>query len=378
MKTFLYNATLVSDGVLTEKQGVLVEDGVIVAITDTCPADAQKIDLDGDYLTPTFVDLHCHGGGGFEFYDATEEAIVGMCKMHAEHGTGVLYPTLSASNYETTYKSLEALEMFKDKAPIYIPGAHLEGPYLSPLMCGAQDPGIVRKPNEEEYRGLYERFGELISRWDYAPEEDENCRFAEFLSENGIVSSTAHSAAKYSHLLPAFEKGNRLVTHLFSCTSTVTREGGFRKLGVIETTFLLDDMYAEVIGDGCHLPAELMNMIYKIKGADKLCLITDAIRFAGIPAEDGTIWDAGGVPYLVEDGVAKLVDRSAFAGSIATTDVLLKRTVEAGIPLAQTVKMLTETPARVMGLDEYGRIAVGYRAVFNRVSPELAVTPLKP
>ena len=376
MKQYLYNGKPVSDGAITEGQGVLVENGVIVAITDTCPADAEKIDLQGDYLTPTFIDLHCHGGADCEFVDATEEAAIKIAQLHADHGTGVLYPTVSASTYEVTYNTLEVLEKVKDRLPLCVPGAHLEGPYLSPAMCGAQDPGIVRKPNEEEYRRLYERFGDLIARWDYAPEEDDDGAFLDFLNEKGILPSTAHSAAQYKHLLPAFEKGNRLVTHLYSCTSTITRESGFRKLGVIETAFLLEDMYAEVIGDGCHLPPELMRMIYKIKGADRLCLITDAIRFAGLPSEDGSVWDVGNVTYLVEAGVAKLSDRSAFAGSIATTDILLQRTVKAGIPLADTVKMLTETPARVSGLTEYGRIAVGYRAAFNRLDAELNVTPL--
>ena len=376
MKTYLCNATLISDGVVKKNQGVVVENGVIITLTDRCPDDAKMVDLGGDYLVPTFVDLHCHGGFGFEFVDATEEAVLEACKIHAAHGTGVLYPTVSASDYDTTYKTLETIEAVKDQMPLFIPGVHLEGPYLSPLMCGAQDPGIIRKPNEEEYRRLYERFGNLIARWDYAPEEDDDGKFLDFLNKKGITPSTAHSAAKYDDLLPAFEKGNRLVTHLYSCTSTITREGGFRKLGIVETTFLLKDMYAEVIGDGCHLPAELMAMVFTVKGADRLCLVTDAIRFAGLPSEDGAVWNVGNVTYLVEDGVAKLSDRSAFAGSIATTDTLLQRTVKAGIPFPDVVKMLTETPARVMGLKNYGKIAVGYRAAFNRITPDLAVTPL--
>ncbi|MBR7166107.1 MAG: amidohydrolase family protein, partial [Clostridia bacterium] len=260
------------------------------------------------------------------------------------------------------------------KSPLVIPGVHMEGPYLSPDMCGAQDPGIVRKPDPEEYRAIYNRFGKLIARWDYAPEMDENGEFGDFLQEVGITASTAHSAARYEHMLTALAKGNRLVTHLYSCTSTVTREAGFRKLGVIETAFLKDEIFVEAIGDGCHLPPELLTMIYQIKGAHRICLISDAIRFAGL-GDCANAWE-GKIPYVIEDGVAKLADRSAFAGSIATADQLLERTVRAGIPLKDVVTMLTATPAKVMGLREYGVIASGARALFSVIGEDLTVTKL--
>jgi N-acetylglucosamine-6-phosphate deacetylase len=170
-------------------------------------------------------------------------------------------------------------------------------------------------------------------------------------------------------MLAALAGGNRLVTHLYSCTSTITRHGGFRHLGVIESAYLLDDIYVEAIADGCHLPPELLRLIVKQKGVERVCLITDAIRFAG--RQSGEV--GGAVPYVIEDGVAKLADRSAFAGSIATVDVLIRRTVNAGISLAETVQMMTETPAKVMGLEGMGRIDKGYRAVFTILDRELCV-----
>ena len=272
MKLFIRAEEIVSHGKIWHNAGVIAEDGVILGIADACPADARLVEAEGKYLAPALIDLHCHGGAGYEFIDGTEESVMGALALHAKGGTGIMYPTVSAADYDTTYKALEALERIGDEAPVLVPGVHLEGPYLSPEMCGAQDPGIVRKPNPEEYRALYDRFGSLIARWDYAPEEDEGQAFARFLKEKGIVSSTAHSAAQYKHLKPAMELGNRLVTHLYSCTSTVVREDGFRKLGVIETAFLEEDMLVETIGDGCHLPPELLRMIFRIKGADRICL----------------------------------------------------------------------------------------------------------
>ena len=374
MKTYLKNARVLTDGAVRKETGVLCEDGAILALCDAAPADAEVRDLGGATLAPAFCDLHCHGGAGYEFIDATEEAVLAACRVHAEHGTGILYPTISAAPYDVTYRALETLERCREKAPLYIPGVHLEGPYLAPEMCGAQDTDVIRKPDPKEYHALWERFGGLIARWDYAPERDEDGAFAAFLREKGIVAATAHSAAQYSHMKAALEAGNRLVTHLYSCTSTVVREGGFRKLGVIESAFLEREITVETIGDGRHLPPELLRMIWQIKGADRTCLITDAIRFAGSTVE-GSVW-SGKIPYLIEDGVAKLADRSAFAGSIATADVLLREAVAAGIPLADAVTMLTSTPARAMGRKNCGSIAPGFEARFTVIGDDLSLQTL--
>lgn len=371
MKTYIKNARIITDGEIVENLGLIVENGKIVSLESECPDDCREIDLSGKYLSPGFIELHCHGGNGYEFIDGTEEAVLDACKLHAEHGTKVLYPTISATDYDTMYRALETIERIKDDMPLYIPGVHLEGPYLSPEMCGAQNGDIIRMPDAEEYNKLYDRFDSLIKRWDYAPEKDRDGKFLTFLTDHGIVPATAHSAAQYDDVASALEGGNRLVTHLYSCTSTVVREGGFRKLGIIESVFLLDEMYAEVIGDGCHLPAELLRMIYKIKGAERLCLISDAIRYAG--CDGSNLKYDGEIPYVIEDGVAKLADRSAFAGSIATADRLVKKTVEAGIPLPKVIQMLTQTPAQVMGLEAKGRIALGYDADFTVLDEDLNV-----
>ena len=158
----------------------------------------------------------------------------------------------------------------------------------------------------------------------------------------------------------AAKRGCRLVTHLYSCTSTIKREQGFRIAGVVEATYLTDEISAELIADGCHLPHELLRLAYKLKGPDKLAFVTDGMRAAGMNVEGE--FEIGGVPCIVEDNVAKLLDRSAFAGSIATTDRLVKTGVETGIPLTDTLKMMTETPARIMGLEKKGKIEVGYDA----------------
>lgn len=377
MVSIIKNARIVSDGKLLENQWIAVKDGMIEALlpaSGPIPGDAQIIDLKGNYLSPGWIDLHCHGAGGHEFIDGTKEAILSACNLHAAHGTRILYPTVSATDIPTIEKFLIALDACRQDADLIIPGAHLEGPYLAPEMCGGQDPQYITAPVEVDYQALIARFGDLITRWDYAPERDDG-RFQDALNAHGILGAIAHSAAEYDVVKRALENGCHLVTHLYSCTSTITRHQGFRHLGIIESAYLLDDMYVEAIADGCHLPAELMRLIVKGKGMEKVCLITDAIRHAGLTEITGQAGGTDSVPYIIEDGVAKLADRSAFAGSIATSDVLLRRTCKAGIPMPQVIRMMTKTPAEVMGLKEYGSIAPGYRACFTVFDENLDVQP---
>ena len=365
MKKIITDCRIVTDGKILDNIDIVVEDEKITALVPKGSVSGETVSLGGNYISSGFIDIHCHGGDGAEFIDGTVEAVKKACAIHRRHGTRVIYPTLSASDTATVVKALEAIEKAADKCDVIVAGVHLEGPYLSAQMCGGQDPDSVRPPDENEYEMLYERFGSLIKRWTYAPENDDG-KFVKFLKENGIVASMGHTAAEYCHVKAAFDGGCGLVTHLYSCTSTVTRKGGFRSLGVIESAFLIKDMFVEAIADGRHLPPELLKMIVSIKGAEKVCLITDAIRPGGLGDEfDGREYTDCPVPFVIEDGVAKLIDRSAFAGSIATADILLKTAVGAGISLPDSVRMLTETPAKAMSLESFGKIAEGYNAVFT-------------
>jgi len=143
--------------------------------------------------------------------------------------------------------------------------------------------------------------------------------------------------------------------------SMVRRINAFRYAGVVESAYLIDEMTVEIIADGKHLPASLLKLVYKIKGADKICLVTDSIRAAGMPDGEyiiGSLKDSQKV--VVEDGFAKLIDRSAFAGSVATTNLLVKTMKNlAEIPIHEAVKMVTLTPTRVMGIDnKKGSLAI--------------------
>jgi len=200
------------------------------------------------------------------------------------------------------------------------------------------------------------------------------------LRERGILGCIGHSNAIYKEVLAAYENGFIHITHLYSGMSMVRRINAFRYSGVVESAYLIDEMTVEIIADGKHLPASLLKLIYKIKGADKICLITDSMRAAGMPEGEyilGSLKD--GQKVIVEDGVAKLMDRSAFAGSVATSNRLVKTVVDlAEIPFHKAIKMVTLTPARVMKIDDKkGSLAVGKDAdivVFDKnINPLMVI-----
>ena len=351
---------------------VYVEGDKIACVSrDILPAE-REYDATGCCVSAGFIDMHTHGGGGNPFEGSVEQIVAG-CNFHLAHGTTAICPTVSAAPLADMARSVQNIKaaMADGRVKGTILGAHLEGPYLSRKQSGAQCADFITAPCEREYLPLLEEYGDVIARWSYAPENDEGQRFAKELAKYGVLAAAGHTDAIYDELKPAIEQGCRLITHLYSCTSTVTRDHGFRRLGVIETAFLEDDVDVEIICDGKHLPPELIKLIYKIKGAEHIALITDSLALAGTNQTHGFMQST---EFIIEDGVCKLMDRSAFAGSIATADRLVRVAVkEAGIPLADAVRMITATPARIMGLAQKGSIAPGMDADLVVFDEEIAV-----
>ncbi len=332
---------------------VYFEGGRIIEVTSAEYPVEEEYDMTGYYVSAGFIDIHTHGGGGYRFEGDVDE-IINACNFHLAHGTTSICPTVSADRFDIMAKAVENIEcaMADPRLKGTIIGAHMEGPYLSGKQAGAQCADFITPPIKEDYLPLIEKHAASIARWTYAPENDSEENFAQTLKEYGIVASAGHTDATYADMLRAAENGCRLVTHLYSCTSTITRDHGFRRLGVIETAYLLDDLYMEIICDGKHLPPELIRLIYKIKGPDRIILVTDSLALAGTEQTHGFMQNT---EFIIEDGVCKLMDRSAFAGSIATADRLIRVAVkEAGIALVDAVNMMTAVPATVMGLKNKG------------------------
>ena len=370
MRKILKNGTVITP-IRTEKDSsVIIEDGKIIAILpdsklQTYESD-QIIDVGGRYISPGFIDIHSHGGGGHDFMDGTVEAIVGAATSHVAYGTTTILPTTVTSTWDELDAMLEQFAKAQDEmvGGPNIAGVHLEGPYFSLEQKGAQDPRYIKDPDPREYERVAE-YSHLVKRWTIAPELPGALEMGRFLSERGILCSIGHSNAIYEEVVKAVESGYSLVTHLFSGMSMVRRINAYRYAGVVESALLLDDLTVELIADGVHLPKSLLQLTYKVKGPDKICLVTDSMRGAGMPEGDsilGSLTD--GQRVIIEDGVAKLPDRSAFAGSVCTADRLIRTMVyTADVPLVDAVRMATLTPAKVLQLDQQkGKLAPGMDA----------------
>ena len=340
---------------------VYLKDGKISEVTyGERPADVCY-DFTGSYLAPAFIDTHTHGSGGFAFADSSPEEVIKGCDFMLANGTVTVAPTISAERIEIVERSVKYISEAKrsGKAKGHILGAHLEGPYLSAKQCGAQCPTFITPPVYEDYKRICETYGEDVVRWTYAPENDEDGKFCKFLTERGVIASAGHTDATYDDMKLAIASGCNLVTHLYSCTSTITRSGGFRILGASEAANLHDEHTAEMITDGRHLPPELIRMIVKCKGVDRVTAVTDSMPVAGVDIKEGVCC---GTSFIVEEGVARLPDRSAFAGSIATGNRLLEVLVsECGFSYPDALKMLSLNAAKMHGLNK-GEIKAGLDA----------------
>jgi N-acetylglucosamine-6-phosphate deacetylase len=327
--------------------------------------DIKVIDLGGDFLSPGFIDLHCHGGGGHDFMDGTAEAFAGAGRMHLSHGTTCLFPTTLASTREALQRTIGAFREVKGtKGLPEFPGLHLEGPYFAMTQRGAQDPKYIRNPDRAEYVDFLE-YSEDIARWTLAPELPGALEMGKELVARGILPAIGHSDATYEKIAEAYENGFTLITHLYSGMSMVHRINAWRYAGVVESAYLIDGMAVEVIADGCHLPESLLRLICKIKRPDKICLVTDAMRAAGLPEGEYLLGGKmDGQKVLVRDGVAWTADGQSFASSVATAERLVKTMVTlAGVPVESAVAMMTSSPAMAMNIHgRKGSIVAGMDA----------------
>ncbi len=375
MRIQFVNARVITPEGIIEGGVVSVNDGKIEYIGTEEAFEIETIDAEGKYLLPGFIDIHCHGGGGYDFMDASPEEMLEISKYHLKHGTTTLVATTMTDTDEAIFAALERFGKLGDER-LTLHGVHLEGPWLSPLQCGAQDTSKMSKPSAEALESILERFP-FVERISLAPEVDPNYEVGLCGRKKGIVVAAAHTDCDFDTMLESVGKGYTLVTHLYSGMRGVVRINAYRVAGCIEAGLYDDRLTVEVICDGKHLPGSLLKLIYKCKGADRICLITDGIRGAGLP--EGTEFVSGrkcdGVPAVIEDGVGKMMDRQAFVGSVATTDRLLKNMCTLGAaPIEEVSKMMSATPARIMGYCDRGTIEVGKRADLVLVDESLNVT----
>lgn len=363
-RTWIGNGRLVLPDRIMEAGSVLIENGKITAIGTACPADAEQKDVKGAYILPGFIDIHVHGGGNADFMDGEPEAFAQAAKAHCAHGTTALCPTTMTCPDEFLEKTIDLFLEAKKQGTggAELLGLHLEGPFFSAASKGAQPVSQQRIPDEKTLNAILDRAQGTILRWDAAPELENMELFARVMKQRGVMASLAHSAATAGQAIEAFGWGFSHVTHFYNACTTFHKKNGIVYSGTVEATYITDDVTVELIGDGCHIPKESMLLAYKIKGADKICLITDAMRAAGTDDKESILGSKHcGVPVVVKDDVAQLTDLSSYAGSIATMDRCLRTAhVKYGIPLTDVSRMLSLTPARLVGVaDRKGSLELG-------------------
>lgn len=364
----IFNGKILTPGKVIAGGSILITGDIIAAVSadNIETEDAIEIDAGGKYISPGFIDIHVHGGGGYDFMDGNETAFLKIAEIHAQYGTTAMLPTTLTS---TTEEIIQTLNVYEDanrnntKGAQFL-GMHLEGPYLAMSQRGAQDPRYIRDPDPAEYEYISSHFP-CIKRWSAAPELTGAIEFGRYVQSKGILPALAHTDAIYEEVVNAFENGFTLATHFYSAMNGVTRRNAFRYAGVVESGYLIDEMDVEIIADGVHLPAPLLKLVHKIKGSEHTALITDAMRAAGTNATESFLGSMNNnFKVIVEDGVAKLPDRSSFAGSIATADRLVRTMIAIdGISLTDAIKMITHTPARILNIsDKKGALRAGMDA----------------
>ncbi len=363
MLTRIINGKIITNDQVILNGSLLIGDGKILEINKRDNEGSEIIDAGGHYVSPGFVDIHVHGGFGHDFMDNLPDGFLEIARFHARHGTTTMFPTtLSCEKSDL----LETLRVYEQAAQLNDNGAqfmgiHLEGPYLAMSQRGAQDPRFIRNPDPVEYAEILSQ-SKFIKRWSAAPELPGAIEFGKYMAARGVLPAIAHTDAVYEEVVEAYQAGYSLATHFYSAMSGVTRRNAFRYAGVVESAYLIDDMDVEIIADGKHLPAALLKLIYKIKGPKHIALITDAMRGAGMPSGDSILGGIkNGIRVILEDEVAKMPDRTSFAGSVATFDFLLRNMIKlAEVPILEGVRMASETPARIMKIhDRKGSIEVG-------------------
>lgn len=356
MSTFVFNGTIILADRLLEDGHVVIAGERIVAVGAGRRPDG--IDLADGYLAPGFVDLHIHGGADADFMDGTADAFRTVCRAHARHGTTSLLPTTTVARHEQHLAFLDVCRRLKREGTggARILGAHFYGPYFAIEARGCHPAASVRAPEPHEYE-QYLAFADCIATATVAPELPGAEGFVRACRARAIRCNAGHSYATFDQMEAALGWGVRHVDHLFCAMSDRARLRQSQTYpmrgGVMEATLYFDELTTEVIADGKHLQRELLLLAYRVKGPDRLALVTDCNRALDMPDGEYIFGPLdGGEPILRQDGVGVMLDGKALASGVVGMDECVRTFHRlTGVPLPEVVRMASLTPARIAGQD---------------------------
>lgn len=340
-----------------ETGSVLIEKNKIKEINPIAPIDTDIIDAKGLYLSPGFIDVHIHGAGGSDTMDGTRESINTIAKTIAAFGTTSFLPTTMTCSINDIQKAIEAVAEAKaagtDGANVL--GVHLEGPFISPSMIGAQNPNFIQTPSIDTFKEMVGEHLDSITSITIAPEVEGAKELIEYLNHLGIVISIGHSKATYKQALEGIKLGIGHSTHLYNAMTPLHH----REPGIVGAIFDTD-ITTETISDGIHISYPSLRVAYKQKGTDKVLLVTDAMMACGMPEGKYAL---GGQDVYVKGGAARLKEGN-LAGSILTLDKAIRNVYKnSTFQLYDIVKMATYNGAKHCKVaDKKGLIKEGYDA----------------
>jgi len=346
----------------TIKNGIIViNDGLIEYVGEDKERGLNSYSnfYRGEYIVPGFIDIHCHGGNGYDTMDSTQDALEEISKFKAKNGcTGFLATTVTSSIKDTA-KVLENVNQYSKqftKKGAEILGIHLEGPFINVMQKGAQREDLIIPLSVEAMEKFIEKSGGLIKIATYAPELDTDFKFTSFLSSKGIIPSVGHSSADYKTIISAIKFGLKSSSHIFNQMKGIHH----REPGTVGAILTEENLFAEIIADCIHIHPAIVNLLVKAKGVDKIIIITDAMRAAGL--QDG-IYDLGGLKVIVKNSEARL-ESGNLAGSTLIMSKAVKNMIEKmRISIEKSVRMASLNPAQLLGLDkDRGSLTPGKRA----------------
>ncbi len=365
MKTLIKTAEIYLESSVIPSGSIIIDGSKIEAVLKEGAGINEReyhvIDAEGLIAAPGYMDSHCHGGNGFDCNDGTVEDVIGMSRFYLSRGLTSYYPTTSADPIDKIEKAFQCIRKVKEEdsaGGIEILGVHMEGPFINPKFRGCQAEKYILEMTDKNFK-VVERNRDIIKRITIAPEIGSNMSMISKLAEMGIVISGGHSEATYDQVREAHMRGMAMTTHLFCAMSAIRKEGPYRIPGMLEAALNIDTLYTEIIADRKHLPDELMQLAFKCKGKKMIMVCSDANRGAG-KLEGGTIYTCG-QEAIIEDGVAMIPDRSAFASSITPVDQMVRNLINfTGISKMDAVNMASANIARMMDVfDRKGSLAPG-------------------
>lgn len=367
MKTLIKNCRLVSPDLDLADASILIEAGKITGIftASSLPAADRTVDAAGLTAMPGFVDVHCHGRNNFDFCDALVDGVNTIAREKLAEGVTTLLPTtltLPEADLAATLKSVAAY----DGKGCKLPGVHLEGPFINPKCAGAQNPAFVRKPDVEEVKRLNAIYPVL--KVSFAVEEEGGDRLCEELRNLGITPSCVHSAASYGQFKAGYAKGLRNLSHFCNQMTPLHH----RDIGLVGAGLLNDGVFIEFICDKLHISPDMIALVFKVKDAGHIQLISDAMRASGMPNGEYTL---GGLPVIVQGGAARLKEGGALAGSTLQIMDALRNVAEiTSLPLKELVKSTSFAQAQALGLPGIGKLEPGYQADIVLLTREFKVS----